>query len=207
MGLTVNEGSNFKQVDPGTYAARCIKVIDLGTQTVKDFDTEGETKKKHQIMVTWELPTELIEDGEYIGQPYCVSRFYTATLGEKSNLRKDLEAWRGRNFTAEELGGFSLKSILGKPCMVSVVHSAKGRANVKAVLALVKGMTVQPAINTLVSYDIDADGFSTKFDALSDGIRKIIHGSDEYQSASGVPVEQVSENDKGEDVNASEIPF
>ena len=189
MSLTVNEGASFKQIDPGTYGARCIRVIDLGTQMVKDFNNQDETKEKHQVMLTWELPGELIPEGELKGQPYSVSRFYTAMLGDKSNLRKDLEAWRGKNFTVEELKGFSLNAVLGKACMVSVVHSKTGKANVKAVLALPKGMQVPPAINPIYSYDMEADGFGDKFDALTKGVQKMIHGSKEYQEISGIPVD------------------
>jgi hypothetical protein len=205
MSLTVNEGSTFKQVAPGTYAARCIKVIDLGTQTVKDFNDQDQTTKKRQVMITWELPGELIEDGELAGQPYGVSRFYTAVLSEKSNLRKDLEAWRGRNFAKEELEGFSLKALVGKPCMVSVVHSAKGKANVKAVLAVIKGLTVPPAINPLVYFDIDEDGFGEKFEGLTKGIKKIIHGSEEYQRISGIAVEHTESSP--EPTSEDSIPF
>jgi hypothetical protein len=32
-------------------------------------------------------------------------------------------AWRGREFTPEELKGFHLKNILGAWCMISVVHN------------------------------------------------------------------------------------
>lgn len=207
MGLTVTEGASFKQVEPGTYGARCIKIIDLGTQTVKDFNHPDETKQKHQVMITWELPGEIIPDGDFQGQPYGVSRFYSATLGEKSNLRKDLEAWRGKNFTEQELAGFSLKAILGKACMVSVVHSKNGKAQVKAVLALPKGMQVPPAVNPLLSYDIDEDGFGDKFDALSDGLKRMVHGSAEYQNVSGIPADKVSEENGDDSVGVDQIPF
>ena len=121
MSLTVKEtGEGFKQVAPGTYPARCIKVIDLGTQ---HGEYQGKPTTKQQIMVTWELPTELIEEGDFAGQPYAVSKFYTASLGEKANLRKDLEAWRGRAFTETELAGFDVKAILGKSCMVTIIPS------------------------------------------------------------------------------------
>lgn len=204
MSLTVNEGSSFKQIEPGTYGARCIRVIDLGTQIVKDFNNQDETKEKHQVMLTWELPGELITEGDFKGQPYSVSRFYTAMLGEKSNLRKDLEAWRGKNFTPDELKGFSLNAILGKPCMVSVVHSKNGKANVKAVLALPKGMVVPPAVNPIYSYDMEADGFGEKFEAMTKGVQKMIHGSKEYQSISGIP----SDLEEGTKVpGEEEIPF
>jgi hypothetical protein len=57
------------------------------------------------------------------GKPFTVSKFYTASLGEKANLRADLKNWRGRDFTDEELAGFEAKNILGKPCMLSVVET------------------------------------------------------------------------------------
>ena len=40
------------------------------------------------------------------GKPFLVRRRYTASLHEKSALRKDLESWRGRAFTNVELDGF-----------------------------------------------------------------------------------------------------
>jgi hypothetical protein len=205
MSLTVTEGSGFKQIAPGTYGARCIRVIDLGTQMVRDFNNADETKEKHQVMLTWELPGELIPEGELMGQPYAVSRFYTAMLGDKANLRKDLEAWRGKNFTDDELKGFSLNAVLGKACMVSVVHSKTGKANVKAVLALPKGMQVPAAVNPIYSYDMEADGFGEKFETLTKGVQKMIHGSKEYQALTGIPVDHTdgASASPGED----EIPF
>jgi len=71
-------------------------------------------------------------------------------------------------------------------------------------------MTVPPAINPLLSFDIDTDGFTDgfteKFDSLSDGIKRMIHGSKEYQEISGIPVDKVAEAVGGE-VLDSEIPF
>src|SRR6185369_175718 len=62
----------------------------------------------------------------------------------KAKLRKDLEAWRGRIFTFDELAGFDLESVIDVPCLLSVVHrqGSKGGkfANVGAVMKLPKGM-------------------------------------------------------------------
>lgn len=210
MSLTVNEGSggtDFKQVAPGTYVARCTKVIDLGTQ---HGEWEGKPIKRHQVLVSWELPTELIEDGELKGQPYGVGKFYTASLGEKANLRKDLVSWRGKEFTVEELAGFSLKNILGKACMISIVHSSKGKARVGGVMSVPKGMTVPPAVNSPVWFDI-TDWDNDSFFALSEGIQKLIRGSDEYKAmheeAPAMTPESVSKTIGGKVVDESEIPF
>ena len=114
MALTVT-GSNkgdFKQVEPGSHLARCYRIIDLGTQ---QDEWQGETKHFRKVMIEWEVPAETIEiDG--IQKPLTISRWYTASLGKKANLRRNLEGWRNKAFTDEELAGFDLKNVLTKPC-------------------------------------------------------------------------------------------
>ncbi|GEM_PF-4521665 len=51
-------------------------------------------------------------------------------------LRRDLENWRGRPFTREELRGFDLFKVLGTACQLMVTHTSQGEetyANVTAV--------------------------------------------------------------------------
>jgi hypothetical protein len=180
MGLKVTDdgGGDFKDVEPGTHPARCVRIIDLGTQ---HGEYEGKATVRKQILISWELPTELMDDG----RPFMVSKFYTASLGEKANLRKDLEAWRGRAFTDEERAGFDVKSILGVASMLSVVAKPTGKGvKVGSVMKLPKGMELPPATNPLVSFDID-DWSEVVFVGLSDGIKKIIMASDEYKARTG----------------------
>ena len=181
MSLKVQEGGEFKSVDAGTYPARCIKVIDLGTQHGEYL---GIAQIKKQVLITFELPTELIESGEWAGSPYSISKFYTASLGEKATLRHDLEAWRGRPFTEDELKGFDLKNVLGKPCMISVIKTDTGKSKINSVMAVMKGMTVPDAINTFVYFDID-EWDNGIFIGLTDGIKKIIMQSDEASDRQG----------------------
>jgi len=206
MGLTATtSGTSYKSVPPGTYSARCFKVIDLGTQK-RDYN--GKVSYAHQVMIVWELPTELIEEGEYAGQPYAVAKFYTLSLHEKANLRKDLEAWRGRAFSEEELKGFDLHNIIGKPCMVSVIHSDTGKTKVNGVMALVRGMTLHEAINPSVVFDIDKWDDAT-FDSFSDGIKEIIKRSEEARFK-GEKIDRSVEYDEASpspyDIG-SDIPF
>ncbi len=206
MGLTAtSSGGSFKSVDPGTYPARCFKVIDLGTQK-RDYN--GKVSYAHQVMIVWELPTELIEEGDYAGQPYAVAKFYTLSLHEKANLRKDLEAWRGRGFTEEELKGFDLHNIIGKSCMVSVIHSDTGKTKVNGVMALVKGMSLPEAINPSVTFDIDKWDVAI-FDSFSDGIKEIIKRSEEARYK-GEKIDRSAEYDEGDPPPFdpdSDIPF
>lgn len=190
MSLTVKEGGSFQTVPAGTYPARCIRLIDIGTQ---EFTWNDETKKAKQIIIAWELPTELIESGEFAGQPYIVSKFFTASLHKKAGLRQALEAWRGKAFTDEELRGFNLSNILDKCCMLNIIHNEKGNAKVQGIMALPKGMIVTERINPLVSFDIDVFDMQI-FDSFSDGIKNLIRKSDEYkfgnQHVDTVPYEE-----------------
>jgi hypothetical protein len=178
MGLTVaaNGGGDFKSVEPGSYAARCVRIVDIGTQ---HGEYQGKPNAKKEVIVSFELPNELMDDG----RPFMLSKFYTASLGEKANLRKDLEAWRGVAFSEADLAGFDLDNILGKACMLSVIEK-NGKARVGAISKLPKGMELPPAVNPLVSFSI-ADWDEAKFNELSDFTKEKIRASDEYKARSG----------------------
>lgn len=171
-------GGTFEQAPIGTHVARCVKLIDIGTHRN---EYQGQVNFKRQIIVGWELPNELIQTGDYAGQPFMLSKFYTASLNEKAILRQHLKSWRGRDFTEAELQAFDLKNILGAPCMVSVLHKEKdGRAAIGGVMALPKGMAVPEQINPSLYFSLDAFDQAT-FDGLSDGIKKMVIASPEYQ--------------------------
>jgi hypothetical protein len=196
-----NGGGDFEQPPIGTHAARCVKIIDIGTQKG---EYQGKVNIRRQCIVGWELPTELMTEGEYTGKPFVVSRFYTASLGEKANLRKDLENWRGRSFTEQELLGFHSKNILGKACMLSVIHNEKGKARVSGVMAMPKGMPIPEQINNSVYFSLEPDEFNqATFDALSDGYKKLIQASPEWQQLKNGPAPKKHPMDD----MADDIPF
>jgi hypothetical protein len=186
MNMLVSDnggGGTFEQAPVGAHVARCIKLIDIGTH---HGEYEGVPNVRHQIIVGWELPGELIQTGDYAGQPFTVSEFYTLSLSEKSKLRPMLESWRGKPFTEDELRGFDLANLLGKPCMIQVGRNKKDRAKVQAVMSLPKGMAVPDQFNESVYFDL------SKFDDelfanLSDGIRGLIEKSDEWAARNGTP--------------------
>lgn len=170
-------GGDFEQAPVGTYVARCVKIIDIGTQKG---EYQGQANFKRQVIVGWELPTEMMREGEHAGKPFTVSKFYTASLGEKANLRKDLQNWRGREFSAEELAGFHSKNILGKPCMLSLTANDKGKTRVTGVMALPKGMEVPAQVNESIYFSLDEFNQDV-FNGLSKGYQKFITASPEYQ--------------------------
>lgn len=171
---------DFEQPPVGTHVARCVKIIDIGTQKG---EYQGKATIKRQCIIGWELPTELMTEGDFAGKPFTVSKFYTASLSEKANLRKDLANWRGRDFTEQELAGFEAKNILDKCCLVSLTPNDKGKIRVTGVMALPKGTKVPDRINDLTYFSLDEYDAST-FEKLSDGYKKLIKASPEYVAMS-----------------------
>lgn len=202
MKWTENSSHEYEAPPLGTHMARCIKVIDIGTQ-------RGEYNQKvtikRQCIVGWELPQELMQEGDNAGKPFVVSKFYTASLNEKATLRKDLENWRNKPFTTEELMGFESKNIIGKACMVTLTQNQNGKVKVSSVTSLPKGMTVPAQVNHSLYFSLSPDEYDQRvFDGLSDGIKKMVMASPEYKTL------QEPHEDSGvheEEHEKEEIPF
>ncbi len=184
-----NGGGDFEPAPAGTHIARCIRLIDLGTQTG---EYEGRVTVRRQVLITWELSQELMTTGDHAGQPFTVNKFYTQSLHEKATLRHDLEAWRGRAFTDEELAGFDARNILGAPCLISVVHTDKGKAKVQSVMALPKGTNPPKQVNESILFSLEPEEYDAAvFDGLSDYWKAMIQTTPEF-AALGRPQAKVS---------------
>lgn len=160
MSIPVSEPvstGNFKQLDPGTYAAVCDSVINLGVQRL---EFQGEVNDTEQVYLRFEVPSERLtyidKEGHEQNKPMVISVTLTNSLHEKARLRHYLESWRGQGFTAAELEQFDLTNILGKPCLLTVVHKTSGNgktyANIASISKLMKGMDTPKAENPLIGY-------------------------------------------------------
>lgn len=176
-------GGNFKKVPPGAYIGRCFSLIDLGTQL-----TSGQygEKMQHKLRIGWELfgedeagqPLTILIDGKEM--PLTISKSYTVSLHEKSALRKDLAAWRGRDFTDDEAQAFDVSKLLGTYCMVNVTTSETNGTtytNVAGLTPLPGALkNVKPApVHALVSFDLDnpdMEVFGGFHEKLQDAIKK-----------------------------------
>ena len=145
-------GSAYTPCPPGSYMARCVRLLDLGTVTT---DYQGEAKTAHKCLLAFEvLDPETRRDD---GAPFVLSKRYTLSLHEKAALRKELASWRGRDFTPEELKGFDLRNILGQPCFVSVVETTKGDrtySNIASIMKAPKGMPVPESVEPLLYWSM-----------------------------------------------------
>lgn len=150
MSLIVKDtgGGDFELTPAGNHVARCYMVVDMGIQ-----DTNF--GKKHKIRIGFELSGELMQDG----RPFGISKEYTASLSDKANLRHDLESWRGRKFTDEELKGFDVFNVAGHACMLNVIHAESGGktyANISSISSMPKGMQAPELVNEIIKYSTAA---------------------------------------------------
>lgn len=166
-------GKDFEKVPQGVHIAICNLIADVGTQTNKRYG-----KRQHKVYIRWEVVGTHVEwqdkeGGKHAG-PMTIGNYYTASLSEKSLLRRDLENWRGRAFTATELEQFDLFNILGHACQIMVKHNVVGEktyANITGVMGLPKGTPKPTAVNPLVKYSpTDA----AQFEALPGWLREKI---------------------------------
>lgn len=199
-------GGSFQLAPAGAHPARCIHVIDLGTQ----HDTYmGKPKIQRKVRIGWELVNEkavfIEEKGE---ESFMIGQDYTMSLGEKANLRHMLESWRGKPFTADELKGFNLNVLLGKSCLVNVIHkksiaTKRDYAQVTSVVPLPKGMQCAKPSLPKVSYEIE-DGENDAFSALPEWIQDKIKASQEFK---GENTSEEPRQQSGPEPDEDEIPF
>jgi hypothetical protein len=172
---------NYEPVPSGNHVGRCVQMIEIGTV---NYEWQGEKKTLHKVRVTWELPLETKVFHEEKGeQPYVVSKEYTLSMHEKSNLRKDLESWRGKPFSEQEAEAFDITKLIGAPCMLNIVHNAKDGnvyANIASITPLPKGMVCPPQVNP--SFVLSYDNFDfAKFNGLPTWLKEKMETTPEFQ--------------------------
>jgi hypothetical protein len=205
-------GSNFKPVPAGMHLARCFRIIDMGTQE-STFD--GVTDYKRKLKFVWEVHGE-DEDGKPLktdkNEPFMITKDYTNTWGEKGTLRKDLQSWRGREFTNEEQRRFDIKNVLDKWCMINVTHKAgksagKVYANVTAITPVpsqIKTIGLPAAFNKAEIFTLSEPDMKI-FDTFSDWLKKQIMSSPEWKSVQGRA--EAPKASSGFDDMDDDIPF
>lgn len=110
--MIVKESSKtFTPHEAGTFRANCVDVTEPQTRI---------TRFGKQESFKFVFETEHVRED---GSRSCIwSRFLSPSLHEKSNLRKLLKQWIGRDLTAEERQGFDTESLLGRSAVLTIVH-------------------------------------------------------------------------------------
>ena len=195
-----NETPRFPTVSVGVHKARCVRVIDLGTQ---HNEYQGQVSFKRQVLIIWEVPSETDNDGK----PLTISKFYTLSLHEKSTLSADLTSWRGRPFTETEKKTFDISKLAGVACTLNVI-SKNDKSKISSVMPLAKGEQVNEQYHPTLVFSISdfTNGKKEIFNQLSEGIRNIILKSKEL---AGIENQDLGDGNNGSDLNIGdeEIPF
>lgn len=138
-----NSGT-FTPAPEGLWPAVCVDVVDKGMVESQLY------KPRHMVQLRWVLNAEPpLETGD----PHMAVRQFGLSLGEKSNLRPFLEAWRGKKFDDNELFGFDLEKLIGACCQIQIIHTRKNGkvyGNVQAVVPYPKGAAKMTVPSTYV---------------------------------------------------------
>ena len=216
MSFFVEDKGGFEVTPSGMHLARCYRIVDVGTQKS---EYKGQVKFLHKIMIGWEiLSTD--EQGQPVrmkdGRPFAMFKNYTMSWSEKATLRGDLQSWRGKPFTQEELRRFDLKTVLGAYCMLNVIERAgnDGKmyvnvAGVSPVPAMIKQAGLPPAVNKNEIFNLSEPDMEL-FESFSDNLKNKIKSSPEGQKLFGgasasAGAQAPAGNDGG--VEDEDIPF
>lgn len=163
----------------GSYKARVVGFIDLGTQ-----DVEFEGKKSQQRKCTLEWALDMIK-GKTIrsdGKPFIIGQRLTYSPSERGTFRKILKrAW------GIATSDFEISDLIGKDALVTVVYDEDGKfANIAkydddGVMKLSSGKPNLPKqlVTRILSLDID-EFDENVFNSLSDKTKATIMLSPEY---------------------------
>jgi hypothetical protein len=188
---------SFTPVPVGAHMGVCTGLFDIGIQPGGKFDP------KHQLIISWTLPNQLNDEGK----PMTISGTYTSSMNKKSNLRKVIESWFGKSFPSEDAAGaFDFNALLGRACMVNVIHKESGEktyANVTTVMP-VPGGVPKPEVTGEPQYyspdDQDPGSLRAAYAALPEWIRKKVDQQ--------LPPDQGPESEAvGATVGDDDIPF
>jgi|TARA_R100000231_G_scaffold125342_2_gene95696 hypothetical protein len=181
-----SQQSKYPQLSIGVHNARCIRVIDLGTQRN---EYKGEVSWKRKVMITWEVHNK---DSE---EPFEISKFYNHSMYEKANLSIDLVSWRGRPFTEREKKGFDIGNLVGKVCQLNVIEGNNGKPKIQTVLPTKDEVGIQYNKSLVFSIEDYQKGELKIFNQLREGIRNMILESKELEGQSQEDVKEHGESD------------
>lgn len=200
MGIiATSKGGDFEQTPAGSYIARCYKMHDVGTQPGYNVDDSPSRK----VYIHWELLED--EDGEAIrmkdGQPFSVQKQYTLSIHPKSNLRKDIDTWRGIPFKDEEAEAFDITQLLDKYCRIQVVHKDGTNGKVYANVASVGFTKKKPeGVNEASWWSVSQPDMDA-FEKLPDWIKQKVEASEEWTGK-----DKIAEVNDDEPVNLDDVP-
>jgi hypothetical protein len=151
------DGEGFPKAPTGTHPARCVAIVDMGTQ-INEFG--GKQTKQRRAYFCWELVEEDIPGR---GRTFTIGLDLTVSMNEKATLRKWVEGRVGKQMPDGH--EYDISQELGKPCLLSVIEK-NNYPKVSGMGALPKGMVVKEASYAPFIWSLDDmpdDGSAPEF--------------------------------------------
>lgn len=142
-------GGGFDPHPEGQFAMTCVDVVNLGTKVERFGDQDPrEVEKASLVFASGESQDK--------GELMIVTVEMTLSMNEKANMRKFLESWRGKSYTAEQAeAGVPLHKLHGQTALVTIEHVTTRRnrrfAKVVSISPLPKQVAA-PNGETVASY-------------------------------------------------------
>jgi hypothetical protein len=210
MAIKGAVGQQRELIPAGNYVAICYSMIQIGTV---DNTYKGVTKKVPKVRLGWELSEELkvFKEGD-IAKPLVIEKDYTLYMTDRSNLRKDLESWRGGTWTDKEAEDFDITKLVGAACLLNIIHheadSGKTYEKISGITKLPKSMPVPKIFNPKRILQFD-DWNQELFDSLPEFITDQIKTSLEYQQLKNPETAFINEQGQpiADEDDSSDLPF
>jgi hypothetical protein len=168
-------GGTIELAAPGTYKASLTGIYDIGTQE------GGAFGPKRQLLFVWQLFKGGKPVSDSSGNHQTISKFYTASFNEKSNLRADTERLVGLKFRDGD--EFDVMGLLGRGCrlQISAYTKQNGEEGVKvtSIMALEEDEPEPNPTAEACGFEITATGCAIP-SAVPQWIRKKIEESHEW---------------------------
>lgn len=175
--IAKSNGEGIERLEDGVYTAVCVGLVDVGEQY-----SEVYAKSSKQVRIMWAILGETYKNADGVEMPRTYSKQYTLSLGDRSKLRKDLEAWRSKPFTEEELQGFNLAKLLNVPCQLQLMNKEKNGktyTEIVSIMALPKGMNVEKLEATYI-FDFDDETTYQNYFILPEWLQKFVKSATNY---------------------------
>jgi hypothetical protein len=130
--------SKFRPHDSGQFVAQCVDCIDLGDSVEQYKDQPA--KLAHKCVLVFRTGERNEETGDYID----IGREFTVSMGEKANLRKFLEQWRGSPYTTEQVEqGVPLHKLTSQHALLTVAQQVSKQGRKYAMITACVGVPKQ----------------------------------------------------------------
>ncbi len=189
---------NFKPHSEGQCAVLCVDVVNLGTK-VEEYPGQP-VREVDKAVLVFASGERQEEDDSLV----LVTAEMTLSMNEKANMRRFLESWRGKSYTAEQADeGVPLEQLQGQAALVSIEHVITKRnrkfAKIKSVSPLPKAMDALS--NEILEEYTRPPFFEDRKKEYADGVRK-------YRAEVGVAPDDVPDDECGNgDEEEDDLPF